>query len=213
MSSQRFPRAFSPWQRHSSRFIRYWGRKPSDPRQSKRMDKKFGSSKFNNTVQVDVVEGEFQERKLHLIGHLRIRTMPGRPTCVQYVTIFADLYEFISAPPSEMMHWNPHSFNCDNWVRSTNIIWACSSDNWVRSNNKYCYWQSRPDSRGKIRFSKCYRSIAATSERNELNHRNWLICRNLFSKPSTLQKLFQNRILFAFRTNRELLWTGLRLSE
>ena len=49
-------------------------------------------------IQADVV-GEFQERKRQLIEHFSTRTTAERPTSVRYVTIFADMYDFVNASP------------------------------------------------------------------------------------------------------------------
>ena len=64
---------------------------------SKHTDKAFGSWKFTDTIQVDVVDCKFQERKRQLIEHFRTRTTAKRPTSVWFVTIFADLYDFVNA--------------------------------------------------------------------------------------------------------------------
>ena len=79
---------------------------------SKRTDKAFRSWKVTGTIQADVVEGEFQERK-RLIEHFRTRTTAKRPTSVQYVTIFADLYDFVNASP----RLGEIHFDCNNCVR------------------------------------------------------------------------------------------------
>ena len=48
----------------------------------------FKSWTFLDTIQADVLAGQFEERKRTLIEHFRTRTTPGRPICVRSVTIF-----------------------------------------------------------------------------------------------------------------------------
>ena len=69
---------------------------------SKRTDKAFQCWKFTYTIQADVVEGEFKERKRQVIEHFRTRTTAKRPTSLRYFTTFADLYDFVNASPGEI---------------------------------------------------------------------------------------------------------------
>ena len=68
---------------------------------SARINTKFCSWKFKDTIHADVSECEFEERKRQLIEHFRTRTTPDRPTSVLYVSIFADLHNFINASANE----------------------------------------------------------------------------------------------------------------
>ena len=76
-------------------------RKPnqlSDPIQT---TTKFMSWRFLDTIQADVLAGEFEDRKLRLIEHFRTQTTPDRPIRVLSVTTFADLKPLILALPDE----------------------------------------------------------------------------------------------------------------
>ena len=46
---------------------------------------------FHDTIQVDVLACEFEERQRKLIEHFRTRTTHDRPICVRSIKIFADL--------------------------------------------------------------------------------------------------------------------------
>ena len=59
------------------------------------------SWRFLDTIQADILAGEFEDRKLRLIEHFRTRTTPDRPICVLSITIIADLKPLILALPNE----------------------------------------------------------------------------------------------------------------
>ena len=62
------------------------------------------SWRFLDTIQADILAGEFEDRKRQLIEHFRTRTTPDtadRPIRVLSVTIFADLKPLILALPNE----------------------------------------------------------------------------------------------------------------
>ena len=71
------------------------------PFKPKQLNTKFMSWRFLDTIQADVLAGEFEDRKRQLIEHFRTRTTPDRPICVLSVTIFADLKPLILALPNE----------------------------------------------------------------------------------------------------------------
>ena len=66
---------------------------------SKRVDKSYTNSKFLDNIRADVSHGGFDQKKQQLIQHFQTRTAHDMPQCVQSITIFADLTEFISARP------------------------------------------------------------------------------------------------------------------
>ena len=74
---------------------------PDIQSKSKRTDA-FWGWKFTDTIQTDVEEGKFKERKRQLIEHFRTGTTANRPTCVRYVTIFACLYDLVNALPGDI---------------------------------------------------------------------------------------------------------------
>ena len=59
--------------------------------------------KFLDTIQADVLAGEFEDRTRRLIEHFRTRTTPDRPICILSVTIMiiADLKQLILALPNK----------------------------------------------------------------------------------------------------------------
>ena len=71
------------------------------PFKPKQLNTKFMSWRFLDTIQADVLAGEFEDRKRQLIEHFRTRTTPDRPIRVLSVTIFADLKPLILALPNE----------------------------------------------------------------------------------------------------------------
>ena len=66
----------------------------------KELNTRFMSWRFLDTIQADVLAGEFEDRKRRLIEHFRTRTTPDRPICVLSVTIIADLKPLILALPN-----------------------------------------------------------------------------------------------------------------
>ena len=58
-------------------------------------DRNYMSCTLHDTIQVDVLACEFEERKQKLIEHFRTRTTHNRPICALSVTIFADLKPLI----------------------------------------------------------------------------------------------------------------------
>ena len=67
----------------------------------KELNTRFMSWRFLDTIQADVLAGEFEDRKRRLIEHFRTRTTPDRPICVLSVTIIAYLKPLILALPNE----------------------------------------------------------------------------------------------------------------
>ena len=74
----------------------------------KQLNTRFMSWRFLDTIQADVLAGEFEVRERRLIEHFRTRTQPDRPICVLSITIIADLKPLVLALPNE----NP-TVDCD----------------------------------------------------------------------------------------------------
>ena len=128
---------------------------PDIQSKSKSTDTAFWGWKFTDTMQADVGEGEFQEKKRQLIEHFRTQTTANRLTCVLYVTIFANLYDLFNASPGDihtvsivitgyvqisnscpatMAKWIP----CATWIPVPCGLCSCSEfqDDTARHNNE-----------------------------------------------------------------------------
>ena len=78
---------------HSSALIQH---------EPKQLDKCFDSWRFKDTVQADISNIDFNERKQQLIEHFQTRTTPKRPASVKSLVIFANLHDYINAEPEEI---------------------------------------------------------------------------------------------------------------
>ena len=65
----------------------------------KQVHKSYTNWKFLDNIRADAFHGGSDEKKQQLIQHFQTRTTHDRPRCVNSITIFADLTEFISARP------------------------------------------------------------------------------------------------------------------
>ena len=129
----------------------------------KQTDKHFRSWMFKDTIEADISDVDFSERKRQLIEHFQTRTTPKRPACVLSISIFANLHDFCCANPVEtqtvsieiigyVQTKGSRKFTMTNWIPSA--TWEpvpgglCSSSSFLsdmaRANNDKSPWFRLP---------------------------------------------------------------------